>query len=241
MQSHQSPLPYPWIESCLDSVRQWCMLSEYEYRFIGDELFDSLTGVLSEIALSQRVVASDLARLLILQKALDEGFETVIWLDADFLIFNPSEFDIPEQPYAVGREVWVQNDKHGRLKAFKKVHNAFLMFRRRNSFLSFYIETAERLLLLNQGAISPQFIGPKLLTAIHNVAILPVMETAAMFSPMVINGFLQGQGMALDLFKKNSIESPAGANLCISSCDRNEVSESEMQQLINLLLSGKIH
>ena len=213
-------------------------MNDYEYQFIGDELFDCLPSGLIEKTRNKKVVASDLARLLVLKDALNRGYETVIWLDADFLIFNPSNFVLPEQPYAVGREVWVQNDCHGKVKVFKKVHNAFLMFRQGNNFLDFYSETAERLLLLNQGTMPPQFIGPKLLTAIHNVAILPVMESAGMLSPAVIKCILGREGQALDLFVNNSPVVLTAANLCTSSCEKDEVSEMEIQQLIKVLNGG---
>lgn len=241
IQSHRLPLPYPWIEHCLDSVRDWCVVNKYEYRFMGDELFDFIPDGLLAKAHQQSVIATDLARLFILQDALKRNYETVIWLDADFLIFNAAEFVIPDLPYAVGREVWVQHNKHGKLKVYKKVHNAFLMFRQSNSFLDFYAETAKRLLLLNHGTMPPQFIGPKLLTALHNIAILPVMETAGMLSPTVIKDIIQGEGPALDLFVDNSPQAIAGANLCISSREKNDVSDTEMEQLIEYLfdqLSG---
>jgi hypothetical protein len=236
IQSHRSPLPYPWIERCLASVRDWCALNQYEYRFLGDELFDGVPGGLLEKTQDQIVIASDLARLLILQGALSKGYQAVIWLDADFLIFSPAAFMLPDLPYAVGREVWVQHDKNDRRRVYKKVHNAFLMFRQGNSFLDFYAETAQRLLARNQGIMPPQFIGPKLLTALHNVAMLPVLETAGMLSPMVINSLLQGEGAAMDLFVAHSPQPIAAANLCISSCRKNEVSGREMEQLIDILL-----
>ena len=183
----------------------------------------------------QLVIATDFARLLVLQNALNNGYETVIWMDADFLIFNPLAFSVPDYPYALGREVWVQQDAQGKLKSYKKIHNAFLMFRKGNSFLDFYADTAQRLLAQNQAGMPPQFIGPKLLTALHNVARLPVLETAGMLSPMVIKDVLAGKGRALDLFIRHSIQPIAAANLCISSCDRKEVSGEEMACLIDTL------
>jgi hypothetical protein len=236
IQSHRSPLPYPWIERCLSSVRNWCTSNQYEYYFIGDELFDYLPDTFSELLNQQRVIASDLARLYVLQEALSRGYKTVIWLDADFLIFNPEKFIIPDYHYVMGREVWVQHNKSGKLKVYKKIHNALLMFREGNSFLDFYIETAERLLSLNEGNVPPQFIGPKLLTALHNVAILPVMEAAGMLSPLVIKDLIKGSGTSLDLFKESSPQTIAGVNLCISSCERQDVSDQEMDQLIDVLL-----
>ena len=239
VQSHRTPLPYHWIQTCLDSVRSWCELNEYEYRFVGDELFDYLPDRLLEKT-QHKVVASDLARILLLQDALKSGYKTVIWLDADFLIFNLSEFVIPDQSYAVGREVWVQQDEKGKLKVYKKVHNAFLMFRSGNSFLEFYIETAERLLSQNLGTMPPQFIGPKLLTALHNVSLLPVMNAAGMLSPIVIKAMLQGEGMAMDLFLEHSPQLITGANLCVSSCEKKQVSDKQMERLIDALKKGVI-
>lgn len=213
-------------------------MNRYEYSFIGDELFDCVPGSILEKTRHQPVIATDIARLLILQDALKSGYETVIWMDADFLIFNPSVFSEPDKPYALGREVWVQQDKQGKLKAYKKIHNAFLMFRKGNSFLDFYADTAQRLLTENQGTVPPQFIGPKLLTALHNMANLPVLETAGMLSPMVIKAILAGEGLALDLFNKQSPQPIAAANLCVSSCERDEVSGQEMELLINTLLAN---
>ena len=211
-------------------------MNQYRYQFIGDELFENVTGDILEKTRQQKVIAADLARLFALQDALLNN-QTVVWLDADFLIFSPEKFVLPDQSYAVGREVWVQQDKNGKLKAYKKVHNAFLMFRRGNSFLDFYADTAQRLLEQNQGAMPPQFIGPKLLTALHNVTNLPVLETAGMFSPMVIKDIIQGQGPALELFQTQSPATITGVNVCISSLDKNEVTASEMNLLIELLLA----
>ena len=237
IQSHRSPLPYAWIEECLHSVRDWCRMNTYEYRFLGDELFSALPTELVEKTRKQRVIASDLARLRVLQAALKEGFERVIWLDADVLIFNPAGFVLPDESAAVGREVWVQNDRNGRLKVYKKVHNAFLMFRSDTTLLDFYNDTATRLLLQNEGSVSPQFIGPKFLTALHNVANLPVLESAGMLCPMVIRDLLEGAGPALRLFADHSREPVSAVNLCASSCDNRQVTVQQMKQLIALLIS----
>ena len=49
-----------------------------------------------------------------------------------------------------------------------------------------------------------QFIGPKLLTALHNIALFPVVETASMLSPAEIRDLLAGEVQSLDLFKQKS-------------------------------------
>jgi hypothetical protein len=236
LQSHREPLPLPWLRRCLDSVAGWALTNGYDYRYLGDEIFDPLGPELRDRLGKQPVIASDLARLIGLQQGLVEGYDCVIWCDADFLIFDPARFALPPTRFALGREVWIQSDRGQRLRAFVKVHNAFLMFRSGDSFLDFYRDTAERLLRLNQGRMPPQFIGPKLLTALHNIVQCPVMESAAMLSPIVMRDRLAGQGAALDLFWKKSTLAPAGANLSSSLTERDGLGDADMNHLIDLLL-----
>ena len=240
IQSHRDPLPYEWLQRCLDSVCAWAQANDYHYRYLGDGIFDPLARDLLEKTRTQRVIASDLARLVSLQQGLAEGYDCVVWCDADFLIFDPEAFVLPQTAYALGREVWVQHDQQQKLRAFVKVHNAVLMFRHGNPFLDFYRETAEGLLRRNQGSMAPQFIGPKWLTAVHNIALCPVMENAAMLSPLVMRDILAGGGEALQLFRQKSTYSPAGANLSSSLSEAECLAETDMQRLIDLLLADGI-
>ena len=240
VQSHRSPLPFGWLQTCIDSVTGWSQVNRYHYRFIGDELFDLVGPDLLQKIGPQTVVATDLARLRALQQGLAEGFECVVWCDADFLIYKPQDFVIPAADFAFGREVWVQQDNKGKPRAYPKLHNAFLMFRRGNTCLDFYLDTAERLLRLNQGGMPPQFVGPKLLTALHNIASFPVMETAGMLSPLVMRNLLHGGGAALDLFRQKSVTIPAGANLNSSLTEVEGFTDAEMQTLIRQLLKRGI-
>jgi len=235
IQSHRTSLPFVWLQECIDSVQAWAANSGLDYQWLGDEIFDSLAPELIEKTQTQKVIASDLARLKAMQQALAEGYQRVIWCDADFLVFNPQQFILPDSSFALGREVWVQEDNNQKLRAYTKVHNAFMMFCRGNHFLDYYTASAEQLLRANQGRMPPQFIGPKLLTALHNMVSCPVMETAGMLSPLVIRDILKGDGKALQLFKQKSSSFPAGANLCSSVTASEGFSDAEMQSLIERL------
>ncbi|MGS2723523.1 hypothetical protein ACVBEJ_07235 [Porticoccus sp. GXU_MW_L64] len=244
-QSHKQPLPYSWLSRCMESVKSWAQNCNYDYRYLCDELFDPMDKFLLEKTAEQTVIATDLARLKWIQKFLADGYQTVVWCDADFLIFAPQKFRLPSQAelpenYAVGREVWVQsNDKQAdKLRVYKKVHNAFMVFRQGNAFLDFYSSHAERQLAKTTGTMPPQFIGPKLLTAIHNVVQCPVMESAAMFSPLVIKDIIAGGGPALSLLKANWQQPAYGANLCTSMAERGELSDGDMSAVIDRLLQN---
>ncbi|MEM8845367.1 MAG: hypothetical protein AAGB35_10050 [Pseudomonadota bacterium] len=237
IQSHCEPLPFPWLHTCINTVKQWAKQYQYEYLFIGDELFEFVSPELLEKVKPQKVIATDLARLIAINKHLDH-YETVIWCDSDFLIFDAESFLLPNESYVLGREVWIQEDNH-QLKSYIKVHNAFMMFRRGNSFLKFYIETAEKLLTLNTGTMPPQFIGPKLITALSNIAQCPIMETAGMLSPLVVKDIAKKSGAALNLFINKSPQPISAANLCTSLCQSGEITEKEIDICIEVLLNDK--
>lgn len=236
IQSHKTPLPDKWLQLCCDSVRHWAQINSYDYEFIGDELFDCLSQEILDKTATQRVVATDLARLHVLRDRLctdkdGQGYHQVIWCDADFYIFAPQHFQLIDAPYALGREVWIQYDSQQKLRCYIKVHNAFMMFKNDNVFLDFYIDTATRLVNKNIGSMSPQFIGPKLLTALHNVIQCPVQEDAAMLSPLLIQALAQAPSTpskALELIQQRSNVTPAAANLCHSLYVRGEVTADQL-------------
>jgi hypothetical protein len=234
IQSHRQPVPHTWLETCMNSVKYWAELNQFYYKYIGDELFNYIPESLFKKTQAQLVIATDLARLKLLQSKLKDDYQTAIWCDSDFLIFSPESFNLSQDSYSLGREVWIQYDKHNpnKLIAKTKVHNAFMMFRKNNNFLDFYTETAERLLTLNTGNMPPQFIGPKLLCAIHNIAQCYVLETAGMLSPAVIKDIANKGGEALTLFQNKSSQTITAANLCSSLYERNEISQQEMLQCI---------
>ncbi|PCJ12881.1 MAG: hypothetical protein COB04_17135 [Gammaproteobacteria bacterium] len=248
IQSHRQPLPQDWLQTCMESVESWAKHSAYEYLFLDDELFGILPDWVLEKTQQKVVIATDLARLKWLQYYLASGYESVIWMDADFLIFSPDTFKIktstsPLERYTLGREIWIQpkdinKTQSNQYKSYKKVHNAFLHFQQGNHFLDFYTSHAERLLYKNTGNMPPQFIGPKLLTALHNIVQCPVQENAGMLSPWLIKDRLKNEGAALNLFRKTSPHPLAAANLCASLSDSDILSGSDVKNLINQLLSS---
>ncbi len=247
LQSHRSPLPSPWLKECLDSVESWAEYRGFDYQFIGDELFAYLKRDFYEQLSSRTVIATDIARLKAIQDFLAEGYSRVVWADADFLVFNPEQLTLPEENYGLGREIWIQTDNNlnnsnkNKLKAYTQVHNAFMVFHRNNAFLDFYIDRSENLLkqvIANNSlqSVPPQFIGPKLLTALHNATQLPIIESAGMFSPLTIKDIIDGGGPALELMKKKANAPFAGANLCTSMVNSGELTDEEIGAAIKNLL-----
>ncbi len=229
-----------WLARCMESVHSWAKQRGYAYRWLDDALFGLLPEDLQPGGLLTPVIASDIARLLWMQQMLAEGAHSVLWLDADVLIFNPEAFVLPDTSYAVGREVWVQQGEGRRWRVHRKVHNAALyaadMGDGHNSFVDFYADTAQRLVRANRRGMPAQFVGPKLLTALHNTVQFPVLETAGMLSPPVVADVLVGGGEALERMRSKSTASLYAANLCRSSVAGQQLDARQMDQLVSTLI-----
>ena len=240
-QSHSPSKLRPWMESCTESVRGWSASVGADYEFVGDELFDLIPKTLYSKFCDQPIVLTDLARLRLMLGAFKRGYQRVIWMDADILIFDPDVMELPTSPHAVGREVWVQPTK-GKLQAYKKVHNAFLMTSKQDSFLPFYAEAAERLLLKVVPPVVPQFIGPKWLSAQHNISALHVMECAGMLSPLALADICAGGGAALGMTVDKHTRPLAAFNLSASCLGKTSDgicnSEADYERAVERLLAN---
>lgn len=227
IQSHRIPLPHPWLEACIASVRAWAAGAGLDHRFLDDALFDPLPPALLEKCVDRPMIAADLGRLYALAAALDEGYEAAVWCDADLFVFDPGALTLPEASHAVGRELWVHPHR-GRPRVHRQVHNAMLLVRRGNPFLAFYLDAAQQIVARHQGPMVPQLVGPKLLTALHNVVQFPVIEAAQVASPWLITDLLAGGGPYLDCFQRACVVPPAAINLCASLVDRGELTHQQI-------------
>ena len=239
VQSHRRPLPAEWMKPCCASVRGWAESKGYEYRFLGDELFREVPPALMEKTRAQPVVATDLARLQVLQETLRAGADRVVWADADVLILVPDRFHLPAADALFGREVWVQMNGSGQPRVRRKVHNAFMAFRAHEPVLPFYRFAAERILSRYRSdtpSMVPQLLGPKLLSLLHNAIGFDVLETAGVLSPAVAGDLLSGGGPALAGFRAASVEAPLAVNLCASSVESGALSDASMTRLVAMLM-----
>jgi hypothetical protein len=258
IQSHRQPMPADWYQPCVDSVRAWSQRCGYDYLWLDDSMLQMLPEILQLKTARQPVVAADLGRLRALQRGLDEGFDRVVWIDADTLIIDPERLALPDDDHLFGREIWIQYVARGnekilpgalspdRLRVYDKIHNAFMCFSQGNPFLDFYSYAAERLVSAHQGPMVSQFVGPKFLATLNNLLNLPVLEEAAVLCPLVARDLLadQDNGAALQLFRRHSLRAPAALNLCGSLVSNKEVSNEElssadMHALIALLVSDE--
>ncbi len=225
------------------SVRDWADGIGADYRFYGDELFERVPDWYLEKTKNRIVVATDLARLVLAKELLKEGYDRVVWCDADLLVFAPQDLSLTvNEEYAFGREVWVQLDAKGRLKSYRKVHNAYFVFTQANSFLDFYIQSCLSIIRRIEGEMVPQIVGPKLLSTLHNIVEFPVVEDVGMFSPLVLRDLLEDTSDAITLMQAETRADIVAANLCSSmegtQSDGVCLTAADMEQACSILLAN---
>lgn len=233
-----------WVTHCMATVRAWAERRGYAYRFMDDALFALVPDWFRDKAGHRPQVISDLGRLLWAKEVLERGeADRVLWLDADTLIVDAGGLTLPDDAsFAFGREVWVQEGKGGTgLKVYRSVHNAASLFARGNPFLDFYIWTAQSILrrLDPAGGVPPQVVGPKLLTALHNMAGFPLLERFGALSPLVLRDLAEGGGPALERFRR---ESPGigAVNVCLSLAESPAQLERALAAAPDLLRTAPV-
>lgn len=231
-----------WIDTCMGSVQKWSEASQFDYQFVGDDIFDRVPAWYLEKTSVYPQISTDLGRLYLLEEAFAEGYDRAIWLDADVLVFAPDSFSVTlTSGFAFGRELWIQQDKRGKPKAYRNVHNAYAVFCADNRFLSFYQYACEQVIRRMESGenlgMAPQVVGPKLLTSLYNTLGFDLTHDIAMFSPDVLRDIDAGGGPSLSLLRENLAEPLAGANLC-SSLEHDVGGSAFMERVCERLLAS---
>ena len=156
-----------------------------------------------------------------------------------FRDFVPGDAD-----HAFGREAWVQARGEG-LHSYRRIHNAWLLFEVGNAVLPFYIDRATALLERVRMPVVPQFIGPKLLSALHNIVGFSIEERVGMLSPLAMRDVLRGGGPALEELQAGHALPPCGLNLCASYVGRESDGvchddDDYLRAVERLLADGKL-
>lgn len=218
IQSHAAGAGGTWIDLCTASVRGWAAQQGYDYRLLGDALFDDIPPRYRAQVGSRTPILADLGRLQAARAALAQGYEQVVWMDADVLLWAPQRLGrLQVSDACFGREAWVQQMDSGRWRVYRSLHNAFCAFRAGSVVLPFLERATRSIIERADGSnIAPQMVGPKLLTALHNIAQFEVNDAVGAISPPVLEDLHRGDGPALRRLVQEGGLELAGANLCAS-------------------------
>lgn len=245
-QSYRTESVPSWIATCMNGVRLWSASKSYDYRFLDDQFFDLLPADYRKKADGRPPILSDLARLIMARNLIFEGYEKTIWIDADVLIFDPENFDLlVEGGFCFCREIWVQPTLNGGIRVFRNVHNAVCVFLKGNSFLDFYIDACIHVIagVSDEKGMVNQIVGPKLLSALHNMIGYPLINNVGMLSPLILQDIDRFGGVALDRLVDEIPAFMQAANLCASLAggviDGIDLSHALMGRVVDRLLKTR--
>lgn len=240
-----SPSVAQWQQRCMRSVQDWADARGYAYRLLGDELFEQVPDWYMAKVRGRMPIAADLGRLQWARRLLQDGFDWVLWFDADVLIFAPGAFDpYLGQDCVFGQEHWVQPTAPGSKKwrVRKNVHNAFAGFPNHCVVLPFLIDLILRMMArVDPDHIAPQMMGPKLLSSLHSLANFDHLPEVGALSPPVLLDIADDQPSAgaLDAQCLHQSKPLVAANLCASLFgelgEDTEFAEKRMARVISRL------
>lgn len=201
-----------WIERCLQSVAHWAERSGLERRLIGDELFDPVPASWRAAAGPEKLPLTDYARLLWIERLLGEGYERVIWLDADVLMLDMNFVPPPGDFFC--REMWVYRRPDGRDGALDSINNCAMGFVSGSALLDWYRTACAE--APSEKPLSRLALGPDMLKRRHRASPLPWTEAIPTLSPLMIRGILRGDKELLETFLWEWKAPMAAAHLCSS-------------------------
>lgn len=231
-----------WLERCMASVQAWAGRHGYEYRFIGDELFELVPDWYQQKVGPRFAIWADLARLVWIRDCLSAGHADLVgWVDADVYVFAPQHLTLAPQTSCVfGLEHWVQDGDKG-LRVHRNVHNAWCGFRKDCPILPFLIEVVQRLIRrVDADHIAPQFVGPKLLSSLHTIADFELAPGVGALSRELVAELAGEPGAAMALLRQSLAQPLLAANLCASLQSENPESMMRVMDRLDEFSSGLI-
>ena len=252
LQSYRTEGVPAWIVRCIESVRDWAARQGYAHQFIGDSLFERVPGHLRARTDIPRLALTDLARLGLLREQLASGYDRVVWMDADILVFQPEAFRLPACDGALlCHEVWTELDAAGRLVAQNKLNNAMMLFERGHPLLDFLAYTGRRMLELTRPEhLHPVMLGPRLLTGLAQQLPIDANTQIANLSPVLLRALARGDAPQLlaEFMRMHGFPVHA-AHLCGSLADSTDqrmtganrvaLSEDDLLTVVTRLLSTR--
>ena len=222
VQSYRTRDVAPWIRTCLGSVQAWAQGSGYRYEFVDDRFFDYAPDWVRRHCGRQLLPVTDVARMRLIRERLQHGWQRVIWVDADVLVFAPQHFVIdPAASYALCHELWLRVNAAGGIESEEKVNNAVMVLTRDQPMLDFWIFAVEEILRAHSAEeIGPLTASTQFFTDLARIMPLRVLHNVGLLSPPVVRDVAAGGGAIAREWARRFGRPSAAANLCASLQDK---------------------
>ncbi len=200
----------------MQSVNVWARNECWDYKFINDDFFELAPGWVRKRCNGNIYALTDVCRLQWLRDQLDAGYERVVWVDADVLIFAADQINIStKRGYAFAHELFLKLDKQGGASPIYGMNNALMVFEREQSILDSYLNSCfETLSSLPSGRVPRTALGPKLLEKLNNENLLDTIKGIGLFTLAMNREIASNGGPLTRQYVSLSPATLGAANLC---------------------------
>jgi hypothetical protein len=214
LQSYRTKAVPRWLKTCHGTVKDWAADVGYDYRFVGDELFDYIPSWFKEKCKGQMLPITDLGRLQWMERLMREGAPRVVWVDYDVVILDRS-FRVPQNLSVLfTKEKWIDRAPDGRLVQVEAINNSIMMIERGSPILEFLIGAILARARQCKAPVDRCFAGTRLLTELATVFEPPLLRRVAQISPTVLIDLARGSLSSLNMLAGPEHSSWVAANLC---------------------------
>lgn len=217
VQSYRTRNVPEWLTRCLQSVVRWTRASGYQYEFLDDSFLDLVPRWYRERCGAQLLPTTDLARLVLMRDRLRQGYQRVIWFDADVCVFAPERLRIDARDgFALCYEMWIEPDgQGGHIVRGPAINNAVMVMDVDNPMLDFYIYACHSVVRMRAaGSVGRLDTATELLSRFGSILALPLIDTVGLFSPPITKQVAQGGGPLCALYATTFGRAIGAANLC---------------------------
>ena len=205
-----------WLADCMASVRTWAESQGWSYEFMDDRFFNFAPDWVKGRCATNIYAVTDVCRLVWLQERLSGGFERVIWVDADVVMFAPERLNLNlESGYGFAFELVLDVQPDGSLRPRRSANNAVMVFDNNQALLDFYLFACLELLKhYEDGQVPRTALGPDLIMGLTHVLPLQVLYGVGLLSMNMMKEIVDGHGTMLSTYMEHSPQLPGAANLC---------------------------
>jgi len=199
--------------------------------------------LVSKKVTNQIHLVADLSRLILAKKLLNQGYDKVIWVDADVVVFDDENFDLPlEYEYAFCKELWVDLAPSGKLIFRRAINNAVCFFTKKSAFLDGYIDMCKKI-VADGNPLTHATIGTEFLTSINKKERLDFIDNVGLFSPYVLLAIYKNNSLFLQNYLNLFSNKVGAANVCTTFVNRDflgsKLTNEFYEQIVIALLSSK--
>ena len=247
LQSYRKENVPNWIRSCLQSVENWAAIKGFDYKFIDDRFFDYAPDWFRKRCGKEFYPVTDIARLYLLRENLNNGYDRALWVDADVIVFNNTDFNIDDNNgYAFCHEIMLGIGPDKKLVLSKNsLNNAVMIFEHGHPMLNFYIFSAEEIIRNTPpDKIFRTIIGPDLLVRLSRFMPVYRLTCVGLYTPVYMQALAADKKNIIEAYRNQFGFDMYAANLChfhrnLESDQNKLIMDKLFENIIKLLVESK--